>query len=123
MPIRSTTHSKKTLKPGALAFIPGYSRKNGYGGKDHAVCIRISARKNDYYRAVSADQISSSEVYFGATMEIDDRGAVICPGDLGVRGWRYDNRAQQCFTTRKACEAAIKRWKGKHPNFIVEIVK
>jgi hypothetical protein len=122
MPIRSTTHSKKTLKPGALAFIPGYSRKT-LGGKNFAVCIRISARENDYWRAVSANQISDSELYFGAVMEIDDRGSVIFPGDLGIRGWCYDNRAQQCFTTRKACEAAIKRWKGKHPNFIVEIVK
>lgn len=44
----------------------------------------------------------------------------IFPGDLGLKPAKYDRRPAQVFFTREECKAAIKSWKGTHPNFIQE---
>lgn len=120
MPIRSTTHCKKSLRPQAVVFLAGYTQQ---GGKIVRIPVRVSVF--DVYRSQETG-VQFVEIYpsapsgdvWGAYIQYYPGRYYFSPGDKGVRGYRYDSRAEQCFTTRKACEAAIKRWGDENPNLI-----
>lgn len=44
-------------------------------------------------------------------------------GDLGIRPLNYDNRPTQMWTTKMECKRAIRRWKGRNPNFLEEEIE
>lgn len=123
MPIRSTTHCKKSLRPGAIVFVAGVTHSpRGYKRIPvRATVVEVKKDPISHIDVVYVVQFPQLRQVWGAFVTYPD--AFFCPGDRGVRGFRYDSRAEQCFTTRKACEAAIKRWGDQNPNFIHHVCK
>ena len=85
----------------------------------------IEVKKDEVSHVVTASVVEFPRLrqVWGAFATYPDSVSFFCPADRGVRRFRYDSRAEQCFTTRKACEAAIKRWGDQNPNFIHHVCK
>lgn len=112
--------TKDNLKIGQHVFMAGYVRHstNTEVPVELIISSEPSGAHGSYVNVTFADPAQEKLVY-GPSHDVDDfTKFAIYPGDLGVEGFKYDNRAPQLFTTVDEITTAIEMWSGRNPNFL-----
>lgn len=117
MPIRTNRVSKKNLRIGMHVFVAGFFwAPRRYEPVKLQILSMPDPTDLDAI-TVRVILIKGQDKHYRTKNKNGD--AILFPGDMGMRPWNYDQRPTQVFTTRAACEKAIKEWGGRNPNFLV----